>query len=133
MFNLQSIISQASLQSRLNNGFKFAYAGRHFIKPCAILTVILLAYTVEFLLLSTEKLHKASVWAVDTLIVNAIDYSALPQEDTLLDDTVAKLRDMTIRELKKVASMQKLPRYGSLTKPELVEALIEQGRKEREV
>jgi hypothetical protein len=133
MFNLQSLISESSLQSRLNNGLKFAYAGRHFIKPVLFLSVVLLAYTVEFLILATENLHKATVWSVNKLTVEYIDFPPLPAEDTLLDDTVQKLRELSIRELKKVASMQKLPRYGNLTKAELIEALIEQGRKAVEV
>jgi hypothetical protein len=133
MFNLQSLVSQVSLQSRLNNGLKFAYAGRHFIKPVLLLSVVLLDYTVEFLLLASENLHKATVWSTQKLVTEYIDFPPLPGEDTLLDSTVQKLRELSIRELKKVASMQKLPRYGNLTKAELIEALIEQGRKEREV
>lgn len=113
---------------------RYIKAARHYIKPCAILAIVILSYAVEFLLLLSEKLHVATVWAVKTLIED-IDYSTLPQEeetDMLLDDTVVKLRELSIRELKKVASMQKLPKYSNLTKSELIEALIEQGRKAAE-
>jgi hypothetical protein len=133
--NIQSLISSDSIQSRLANGLRYAKAGRHYIKPCAILAIVVLSYAVEFLFLLTEKLHTATVWAVKTLIED-IDYSTLPQEeepDTLLDDTVTKLRELSIRELKKVASMQRLPKYSSLNKAELIDALIEQGRKASEV
>jgi hypothetical protein len=129
MFNLTiPSIESLNLQSRLANSFKFAYAGRHFIKPVLFLSVVVLAYTVEFLLLTVEQLHKATVWSTQKLVTEYIDFPPLPTEDTLLDDTVAKLRELSIRELKKVASIQKLPKYGSLTKSELVEALIEQHR-----
>ena len=129
--SIQSLISSESIQSRLANGLRYAKAGRHYIKPCAILAIVVLAYAVEFLVLATEKLHAATVWAVQTLLEN-IDYSTLPQEeepDTLLDDTVTKLRELSIRELKEVASLQRLPKYANLTKDELIEALIEQGKK----
>ena len=133
--SIQSLISAESLQSRLANGLRYAKAGRHYIKPCAILTIVILAYAVEFLVLATEKLHTATIWAVQTLLEN-IDYDTLPQEeepDTLLEDTVTKLRDLSIRELKEVASLQRLPKYSSLTQNELIEALIEQGKKPAKV
>ena len=133
--DIQSLISE-SIQSRLANGLRYAKAGRHYIKPCAILAIVVLSYAVEFLFLLSEKVHSATVWAVQTLVVNAIDYNNLPQEeepDTLLNDTVIKLQELSIRELKKVASMQRLPRYSNLTKSELIEALIEQGQKAAKV
>ncbi len=134
--NIQSLISSESIQSRLANGLHYAKAGRHYIKPCAILTIVILAYAVEFVFLLTETLHTATVWSIQTLIENTMDYDNLPQEeepDTLLDDTVTKFQSLSIRELKKVASMQKLPKYSNLTKAELIEALIEQGRNSAKV
>lgn len=133
---VKSFVSTDSFKSRLANGLRYIKASRHFIKPTVILTVVILAYAVEGIFLATEKVHDATVWAVQTLLENNIDYDALPQEekpDTLLDDTVTKLQELSIRELKKVASMQKLPRYSNLTKVELIEALIEQGRKAAQV
>ena len=133
--SIQSLISAKSIQARLANGLRYAKAGRHYIKPCAILTIVILAYAVEFLFLLTEMLHTATIWAIQTLIEN-IDYDNLPQEegpDTLLEDTVTKLQELSIKELKKVAAMQGLPKYANLNKDELVEALIEQGRKAAKV
>ena len=131
--NIQSLLLSRDL--RLANVVPYLKASRHFIKPTVILAVVILAYVIEGIFLATEKVHNATVWSIQTLLEN-IDYNTLPQEEepnTLLDDTVTKLRTLSIRELKKVASMQRLPRYSNLTKDELIEALIEQGRKAAQV
>jgi hypothetical protein len=104
--------------------FSVVKASRHFIAPTIVLALVILLWVSILLLNLLEKTIEASIWASETLTASYVDMPPLPQEDTLLDDTVTKLRELSIRELKKVASQSKLPRYGSLTKEQLIEALL---------
>jgi hypothetical protein len=103
---------------------RYIKASRHFIKPITVLSLVLILWVVILLVNILEKTIESSLWACETLTARYIDLPPIPEEDTLLDDTVQKLRGMSIRELKKVASQSKLPRYGSLTKEQLIEALL---------
>jgi hypothetical protein len=99
-------------------------ASRHFVAPTIVLALIILLWVSILLLNLLDRTIEASLWASETLTARYLDLPPIPEEDTLLDDTVTKLRALSIRELKKVASQSKLPRYGSLTKEQLVEALL---------
>ena len=107
-----------------SNFFKIVRASRHFLAPTAVLLLVLILWVSILLLNLLEKTIEASLWSCETLTASYVDMPPLPEPDTLLDDTVTKLRALSIRELKKVASQSKLPRYGSLTKEQLVEALL---------
>jgi hypothetical protein len=104
--------------------FSVIKASRHFIKPSIVLALVLILWTAILLLNLLDRTIESSLWACETLTSQYADMPPLPQEDTLLDDTVETLRALSIRELKKVASQSKLPRYGSLTKEQLIEALL---------
>jgi Rho termination factor, N-terminal domain len=117
-----------NLQARFHNGLRYAKAGRHFILPTLILLVVIFSYLVEAAILLAEKLGQATRWSVTKLTTEYIDFPPVPEEDKLLDDTIQKLRALSIRELKRVASIQKLPKYGTLTKSELIDALVEQHK-----
>ena len=104
--------------------FSVVKASRHFIAPTIVLILVILLWVSILLLNLLDKTIEAAIWASETLTAKYLELPPLPEEDTLLDDTVTKLRDLSIRELKKVASASKLPRYGSLTKEQLIEALL---------
>jgi hypothetical protein len=104
--------------------FSVVKASRHFIQPSIVLSLVILLWVATLLLNLLERTIEASIWAAETLTASYLELPPIPEEDTLLDDTVTKLRALSIRELKKVASQSKLPRYGSLTKEQLIEALL---------
>jgi len=103
---------------------RYIKASRHFIAPTIVLSLVILLWVSILLLNLVERTIEAAIWASETLTSQYLELPPIPEEDTLLDDTVQKLRGLSIRELKKVASQSKLPRYGSLTKEQLVEALL---------
>jgi hypothetical protein len=104
--------------------FSVVKASRHFIAPSIVLILVLILWVSILLLNLLEKTIEAAIWSCETLTASYVDMPPLPQEDTLLDDTIAKLKELSIRELKKVASIAKLPRYGRLTKDELIADLL---------
>ena len=104
--------------------FSVVKASRHFIKPSIVLILVVLIWVSILLLNLLERTIEAAIWASETLTAQYADIPPIPEEDTLLDGTIAKLKELSIRELKRVASLSKLPKYGRLTKDELIADLL---------